>query len=329
MQWQAIVALMRIGKVRYVVSQNVDGLHLRSGVPRDQIAELHGNCFSERCPRCKKEYIRDFEVETVMTLVLLYHNKPAHCTSTCKVVLNANSCYSDIFPSAQVGFKPTGRKCSSEGCRGQLNDHILDWEDALPEDELTASENAATAADLAICLGTSLQITPACNLPLRTLKAGALMLPNCHGFTRASARGKCILSTGEDIPAERSVGLMVCAGGKLVIINLQATPKDKKASLLIHGKADEVMRGVMAHLAVPIPPFVREDSVTIAHQQEHPSSKGYSFSLRVSSVHGEKCPMPLVHSINILFPVCLLLTLVHSHLRTEEMQCDRVKSHTS
>ncbi len=105
---------------------------------------------------------------------------------------------------------------------------------------------------------------------------------------------------------------MVRPGGKLVIINLQATPKDKKASLVIHGKADEVMRGVMAHLAVPIPPFVREDSVTIANQQEQPSSKGYSFNLRVSSAHGQKCPMPLVHSINISFPVGLLFTLVHS-----------------
>lgn len=94
----------------------------------------------------------------------------------------------------------------------------------------------------------------------------------------------------------------------MVIINLQATPKDKKASLVIHGKADEVMRGVMAQLAVPILPFVREDAVTIAHQQEHPSSKGYSFNLRVSSIHGEKCPMPLVHSVDIAFPVCLLLT---------------------
>lgn len=122
---------------------------------------------------------------------------------------------------------------------------------------------------------------------------------------------------------------MVRPGGKLVIINLQATPKDKKASLVVHGKADEVMQGVMAHLAVPIPPFVREDSVTIAHQQEHPSSKGYSFSLRVSSVHGEQCPMPLVHSINIIFPVSLLLTLVQSCLRLEGMQYDRVSSQIS
>lgn len=38
---------------------------MRSGVPRDQLAELHGNIFCEKCPKCKKEYIRDFELDTV------------------------------------------------------------------------------------------------------------------------------------------------------------------------------------------------------------------------------------------------------------------------
>lgn len=47
------------------MSQNVDGLHLRSGVPRDRISELHGNCFAERCEACRAEYVRDFEIETV------------------------------------------------------------------------------------------------------------------------------------------------------------------------------------------------------------------------------------------------------------------------
>jgi mono-ADP-ribosyltransferase sirtuin 6 len=127
---QALVALIRAGKLKYIVSQNVDCLHLRSGVPRDQLAELHGNCFSERCPKCQTEYIRDFEVET-------------------------------------VGFKATGRKCTVDGCTGRLKDHVLDWEDALPEDELRASEEHTRQADLAICIGTSLQITPACNIPLK------------------------------------------------------------------------------------------------------------------------------------------------------------------
>ena len=33
--------------------------------PPLQLAELHGNCFAERCERCKREYVRDFEMETV------------------------------------------------------------------------------------------------------------------------------------------------------------------------------------------------------------------------------------------------------------------------
>ncbi len=73
---------------------------------------------------------------------------------------------------AQVGFKFTGRRCVAEGCNGRLKDHVLDWEDALPEDELEASEKASAEADLAICLGTSLQITPACDIPLKTVKTG-------------------------------------------------------------------------------------------------------------------------------------------------------------
>ena len=75
---------------------------------------------------------------------------------------------------AQVGFRYTGRKCSS--CGGRLKDFILDWEDALPEVEYEASQQHASRADLAIALGTSLQIIPACNIPLRTVKTGP---PRC------------------------------------------------------------------------------------------------------------------------------------------------------
>ena len=50
----ALVGLVRAGVVKYVISQNVDGLHLKSGLPRENLSELHGNMFMEKCEKCGK-----------------------------------------------------------------------------------------------------------------------------------------------------------------------------------------------------------------------------------------------------------------------------------
>lgn len=85
----ALKHLMDKGHVHYVVSTNVDGLHRRSGIPADKLAELHGNCYREICDTCGKEYLRGFDV-----------------TKTCK------NWKSHI----------TGRKCQ---CGGNLKDTII------------------------------------------------------------------------------------------------------------------------------------------------------------------------------------------------------------
>lgn len=93
------------------------------------------------------------------------------------------------------------------------------------------------------------------------------------------------------------------AGGELVIVNLQPTPKDKKASLVIHGRTDEVMRRVMEGLRMPIPKYMRQDAVLLVSSQERPSKKGHTWDFVVSSVHGRRCPLPLVQSVDVKFPV--------------------------
>jgi len=78
---------------------------------------------------------------------------------------------------AQVGFKRTGRACTAAGCGGRMRDTVLDWGNALPEAKLAASERAADAAGPALCLGTSLQVAPVCDVPLRTARRGARCYP--------------------------------------------------------------------------------------------------------------------------------------------------------
>ncbi|KAI8000140.1 RNA polymerase II C-terminal domain phosphatase-like 1 [Camellia lanceoleosa] len=45
-------------------------------------------------------------------------------------------------------------------------------QDALPPKELNPAEKHCKVVDAVLCLGTSLQITPVCNLPLKSLRGG-------------------------------------------------------------------------------------------------------------------------------------------------------------
>ena len=50
----AIVELQKIGKLKFLISQNVDNLHLKSGIRPGLLAELHGNMTKLRCNRCQQ-----------------------------------------------------------------------------------------------------------------------------------------------------------------------------------------------------------------------------------------------------------------------------------
>ncbi|XP_054595001.2 NAD-dependent protein deacylase sirtuin-6 isoform X2 [Nothobranchius furzeri] len=173
-----------IKESQYLVVHSGAGISTSAGIPdfRDKLSELHGNMFMEECEKCGRQYVREKAIGV-------------------------------------MGLKPTGRYCEvvrSRGlraCRGKLISSILDWEDALPDGDLNRADDASRRADLALTLGTSLQIKPSGDLPLLTKRKG----------------------------------------GKVVIVNLQPTKHDKHAHLRIYGYVDEVMKQLMELMGLDIP----------------------------------------------------------------------------
>ncbi|CAK9295620.1 unnamed protein product [Gordionus sp. m RMFG-2023] len=159
---KAITKLDKLGMIEYLISQNVDGLHVKSGFPSHKLAEIHGNMFARQCHICSRKYILP-------------------------------------NPSPTLGLKFTGEKCDSmrpfrqneqpksqnenlivsddyRSCRGKLKDTILDWEDQLPFGDLKNSEKHSKKSKLFVCLGTSLQIFPCANFPRMAKKNGAKLV---------------------------------------------------------------------------------------------------------------------------------------------------------
>lgn len=55
----AITELQNLGKMEFLISQNVDNLHLKAGIKPELLAELHGNMTKVRCQQC------DFKMDRV------------------------------------------------------------------------------------------------------------------------------------------------------------------------------------------------------------------------------------------------------------------------
>ena len=60
---RAIAELQILGKLQFLISQNVDNLPLKSGIKPELLAELHGNMTKLRCQRCQAQVDKPRELE--------------------------------------------------------------------------------------------------------------------------------------------------------------------------------------------------------------------------------------------------------------------------
>jgi NAD-dependent deacetylase len=133
----AVARLVERGKASAVITQNVDNLHQDSGVPPDQVIELHGNASYARCLSCGARHELD-ELEA---------------------------------PFVERGEIPTCFHCA-----GLLKTATISFGQQMPEQPMRRAEIETLSCDLFLVLGSSLVVRPAADFPVMAKQNGAKLV---------------------------------------------------------------------------------------------------------------------------------------------------------
>ena len=142
-----IVELVEMKKLKYVISQNIDGLHAKSGIPFDKLAELHGNLYFMKCLNCgKKLTFEDAGWDK---------KKCGQGYRTGRIRKNQPNC---------------------PDCGGRIISSIVNFGDPLPMDDLEESVRRSQSSDVFFVIGSSLVVNPAARMPGIAKENGAKLI---------------------------------------------------------------------------------------------------------------------------------------------------------
>lgn len=131
---RALADLERTGRLRGIVTQNIDGLHQRAGSSPELVIEIHGTLYEAECLGCARRQ--------PMTDVL-----------------------------ARIDAGEEDPDCAD--CGGILKAATISFGQALDPTTLRRACQAAAGADLLLAVGTSLTVQPAAGLVEVAARAGA------------------------------------------------------------------------------------------------------------------------------------------------------------
>jgi len=133
----AVAELDRLGKLDCVITQNVDNLHQKAGVPDAKVFELHGNMQWAVCLSCGKRY--PFEQ------------------------IKARHDAGEEIPDCEV-------------CHGLLKPGVVFFGESLPAEVLQEATSRSSSSDLFIVIGSTLIVTPAAYMPVYAVNSGAKLV---------------------------------------------------------------------------------------------------------------------------------------------------------
>ena len=133
----AFVQLHRRNKLRAMITQNIDGLHQKAGLPPEKVLEVHGTTVDAACLTCGDRISSDEACERV----------------------------------EQGELAPECRKCG-----GLLKPATISFGQAMPRDVLEQAELAARRCELFLAAGSSLVVYPAALLPAFAKESGAKLV---------------------------------------------------------------------------------------------------------------------------------------------------------
>ena len=123
-----IQAMVAQGLIEHVVSQNCDGLHLRSGIPPEKLSEIHGNMFTEACTECQPQrvFYRRFDVtENTSFRKHLTSRVCPECKSRLRdTVVHRDEYNTTDYPQNWVKVDPLAQKADLVVCMGSRMDII-------------------------------------------------------------------------------------------------------------------------------------------------------------------------------------------------------------
>ena len=154
---RAVARLVQDGKAAAAITQNIDGLHQKSGIPEEKVVELHGNATYARCLGCGGRH--DLE-------------------------------------ALRAGFERDGDVGACTACGGLLKTATISFGQPMPRTAMRRAEAETSAADLFVVLGSSLVVLPAAGFPVAAKRHGARLAIVNHQETGLDGLADLVIRRG-------------------------------------------------------------------------------------------------------------------------------------